>query len=227
MSNLIWAAAIALEITLLMRGVKGRLVKLYPLFYGYIACVLTIDVLRFVCYKFDPIFYTNLYWYSEFLAILASYAVVFEIYKCSFKNHARAARLARGLLVLTLLVAVAGSAANTRVDGFRSPLNKIAQLTCDLRYVEGAMLAVVLFLLGIYRISLGRNLRGLVVGFGFLVGMSVMNLALLSQPGNEVSLVLRRLLPGSFVITLVIWSMALWLPKPDRLGPPMTPMVHQ
>src|SRR5260370_6774511 len=135
MSNLIWAAAIALEITLLMRGVKGRLVKLYPLFYGYIACVLTIDVLRFVCYKFDPIFYTNLYWYSEFLAILASYAVVFEIYKCSFKNHARAARLARGLLVLTLLVAVAGSAANGGVGGIRPPLHKMRQLTLDLRSV--------------------------------------------------------------------------------------------
>src|SRR5260370_7101056 len=154
MSNLIWAAAIALEITLLMRGVKGRLVKLYPLFYGYIACVLTIDVLRFVCYKFDPIFYTNLYWYSEFLAILASCAVVFEIYKCSFKNHARAARLARGLMVLMLVVAVAGSAANTPTDGFRSPLNTIAQLTCDLRYVEGPILALLLFLLALLRISL-------------------------------------------------------------------------
>ncbi len=227
MSNLIWATAIALEITLLLRGVKGRLVKSYPLFYGYIACVLTVDVLRFVCYKFEPIFYPNLYWYTEFLAILASYGVVFEIYKCSFKNHPRAARLARGLMVLMLLIAVAGSAANTRTDGFRSPLNTIAQLACDLRYVEGALLAVVLFLVGTNRICLGRNLRGLIVGFGFLMGMTVMNLALLSQPGNEVSLALRRLLPASFVITLVIWTIALWLPKPDRVGPPMTPMVHQ
>src|SRR5260370_12419867 len=128
MSNLSWAAAIALEIIMSMRGVKGRLVKLYPLFYGYIACVLTIDVLRCVCYKFDPIFYTNLYWYSEFLASLASYAVVFEIYKCSFKNHARAARLARGLLDLTLLVAVARSAANTRVHGFRAPRLSISHV---------------------------------------------------------------------------------------------------
>src|SRR5258708_32275657 len=129
MSNLIWAAAIALEITLLMRGVKGRLVKLYPLFYGYIACVLTIDVLRFVCYKFDPIFYTNLYWYSEFLAILASCAVVFEIYKCSFKNHVRVARLAQGLLVLSLLVAFSDSAAYPRYDAFQSRFTTIGQLT--------------------------------------------------------------------------------------------------
>src|SRR5260370_41910576 len=121
MSNLIWAAAIALEITLLMRGVMVRLVNLYPLFYGYISCVLTIDVLRFVCYKLDPIFYPNLYWYSEFLAILTSYAVIFEIYKCSFKNHPRAAPLTQGLLVLTLLVAVPASAANTRFNGFSSP----------------------------------------------------------------------------------------------------------
>src|SRR5260221_11663153 len=184
MSNLIRAAAVALEISLLMRGVKARLVKLYPLFYGYIACVLTVDVLRFVCYKFDPIFYPSLYWYSEFLAILASYGVVFEIYKRAFKNHPRAARLARGLMVLMLLIAVAGSAANTRTDGFRSPLNTIAQLGCDLRYVEGALLAVVFFLLGTNRICLGRNLRGLIVGFRFLMGMTVMNLRMLFQPGS-------------------------------------------
>src|SRR5260370_31615002 len=119
MSNLIWATAIALEITLLLRGVKGRLVKSYPLFYGYIACVLTVDVLRFVCYKFDPIFYPSLYWYSEFLAILASYGVVFEIYKRSFKNHPHAALLARVLMALMLLIAVACSPETTRTDGFR------------------------------------------------------------------------------------------------------------
>src|SRR5260370_39672024 len=133
MSNLIWATAIALEITLLLRGVKGRLVKSYPLFYGYIACVLTVDVLRFVCYKFDPIFYPSLYWYSEFLAILASSGVAFEIYKRSFKNHPRAARLARGLMVLLLLIAAAGSAANTPTDAFRSPLKTTAQPGCPPR----------------------------------------------------------------------------------------------
>src|SRR5260370_7964476 len=104
MSNLIWATAIALEITLLLRGVKGRLVKSYPLFYGYIACVLTVDVLRFVCYKFDPIFYPSLYWYSDFLAILASYCVLFEIYKHSFTNPPRPSPLARGQCTLSLFL---------------------------------------------------------------------------------------------------------------------------
>jgi len=218
-SNLIWWSAMALEAIVLLRGVKGRLIRSYPLFYGYIGSVLTIEILRFVCNSFKPGFYPNFYWYSEFVGILASYTVILEIYRRSFKNHPGVARLAQRLLVFALVITVVGVAANTWIGGFRSWATAVGELDCDLRYVEGGLLAVVLFLLGVYRISLGRNLRGLITGYGFLVGMNVMNLALLSHPGNEFSLLLRRLLPVTYVITLLIWCVSLWSPKSDPAQP--------
>jgi len=218
-SNLIWWSAMALEAIVLLRGVKGRLIRSYPLFYGYIGSVLAIEILRFGCYSFKPGFYANFYWYSEFVVILASYIVILEIYRRSFKNHPGVARLAQGLLLLALIITVIGVAANTWIGGFRSWAIAVGLLDCDLRYVEGGLLAVVLFLLGTYRISLGRNLRGLITGYGFLVGMNVMNLVLLSHPGNEFSLLLRRLLPVTYVITLLIWCVALWSPRPDSSPP--------
>jgi len=218
-SNLIWWSAMALEAIVLLRGVKGRLIRSYPLFYGYICSVLTIEILRFGCYSFKSGFYPNFYWYSEFVVILASYVVILEIYRRSFKYHPGVARLAQRLLVFALVMTVVGVAANTWIGGFRSWAIAVGLLDCDLRYVEGALLAVVLFLLGIFHISLGRNLRGLIAGYGFLVGMNVMNLVLLSHPGNEFSFLLRRLLPVTYVITLLIWCVALWSPGPDPVPP--------
>src|SRR5260370_4338428 len=132
-SNLIWWSAMALEAIVLLRGVKGRLIRSYPLFYGYIGSVLTIEILRFGCYSFLPGFYREFYWYSEFIGILASYAVAFEIYRRSFKNHAGVARLAQNLLLLALIITVVGVAANTWIAGFRSSATALAELDCSLR----------------------------------------------------------------------------------------------
>ena len=179
MSDVIWWSAIVLGATLLLRGMKTKLIRSYPLFYGYIGCVLAIDLLRFVCYRLNGDFYQRFYWYTECLGILASYAVILEIYKRSLKFRPGAARLAQTLLLSALFVTVAAVAANAYASGFRSWPRAVADLGCYLRYVEGGLLVVVLFLLGIYRIFLGPNLRGLLTGYGFMVGMDVMNLALL------------------------------------------------
>jgi len=222
MSDVIWWSAIVLGATLLLRGTKTKLIRSYPLFYGYIGCVLAIDLLRFACYRLDADFYRRFYWYTECLGILASYAVILEIYKRSLKFRPGAARLAQTLLLSALFVTVAAVAANAYASGFRSWPRAVADLGCYLRYVEGGLLVVVLFLLGIYRIFLGRNLRGLLTGYGFMVGMDVMNLALLFHDRNELSLLslmLRRLLPVTWVIALIIWCVALWSPKPGPSQP--------
>jgi len=222
MTDVIWWSAIVLGATLLLRGRKTKLIRSYPLFYGYIGCVLAIDLLRFVCYRLNGDFYQRFYWYTECLGILASYAVILEIYKRSLKFRPGAARLAQTLLLSALFVTVAAVAANAYASGFRSWPRAVADLGCYLRYVEGGLLVVVLFLLGILRIFLGRNLRGLLTGYGFMVGMDVMNLALLFHDGNKLSLLsllLRRLLPVTWVIALIIWSVALWWPKPGPSQP--------
>jgi hypothetical protein len=46
-----------------------------------------------------------------------------------------------------------------------------------------------------------------------------MNLALLSFPGHEFSIGLRKLLPITYLITLIIWCASLWSVQPDPVQP--------
>ena len=98
---------------------------------------------------------------------------------------------------------------------FASASRAIAELGRDLRYIEGALLLVMLWLFVRYRILLGRNLLGLIGGYSFWVGLNVVNLALWFLPGNGFSVFLRRLLPITYVATLTIWCLALWSSQPE------------
>jgi hypothetical protein len=85
--------------------------------------------------------------------------------------------------------------------------------------VKGVLLLVMLWLFGRYRISFGRNLLGLTLGYSLVVGLDVMDLALLSFPGHESSTPLKELLPITYLITLIIWSASLWSIQPDPVQP--------
>src|SRR5258708_39154473 len=117
MSDVIWWSAIVLGAILLLRGMKTKLIRSYPLFYGYIGCVLAIDLLRFACYRLDADFYQRFYWYTECLGILASYAVILEIYKRSLKFRPGVVRLAQTSLFSALFVTVTCFPANAYAIG--------------------------------------------------------------------------------------------------------------
>ena len=70
-----------------------------------------------------------------------------------------------------------------------------------------------------YRIAAGRNLVGLMIGYFLWVGLNVVNLAFWFLPGNEFSVLLRGLLPATYLITLTIWSVTLWSEQPDPVQP--------
>jgi hypothetical protein len=225
-TNLIWCSAIALEVVVLFRGMRQALLKKYPLFYAYVGCVLLIEVLRFCSYKFTQSFYAAFYWDSELVTIVASYGVIFEIFRQALRHNPGVARLAQKFLLVLFVIAVIFAASGPLHGGFTSIPRATADLGRYLRYLEGALLFVMLWLFGRYRISFGRNLLGLTVGYSFLVGLDVMNLALLSFPGNELSIVLRRLLPVTFVATLTIWCAALWSPQPEPAQPVESELEH-
>src|SRR5260370_14561718 len=92
-SNLIWWSAMALEAIVLLRGVKGMLIRSYPLFYGYIGSVLTSEILRFFCYSFKPSFYRTFFWYSGFDVLLRCYTLILGVYSLCFHNQPVGARL--------------------------------------------------------------------------------------------------------------------------------------
>ena len=218
--HFIWWAAIALEAVILLRALHNHLVTKYTLFYSYIGAVLVADILRLCCDQFAPTLYPTLYWQTELITIIASYAVMLEIFRQSVRHNPGAARLTRNLLAIVFCLTLTYAFLNLLQDRFTSSLPRAtADLGRYFRYVEGALLLGMLWLFARYRISFGRNLLGLTAGNAFWVGLNVLNLALWSLPGAGVSLLLRRLLPASYLVTLGIWCATLWSAQPDPVQP--------
>jgi hypothetical protein len=218
-TNLIWLIAIALEAAILFRGLRTGLQKRYLLFYCYIGCLLLIEVLRFLCLSLTPNLYSAFYWQTELVRIVASYAVIFEIFKRVLRHNPGVARIAQDLLLVVFVVALTYAASDLLHGGFASVPRATADLGRYLLYVESAVLLVMLWLFGRYRISFGGNLLGLTLGYSLLVALDVVNLAFLSTPGNESSIGLRKLIPITHLITFIIWCASLWSSQPELLPP--------
>ncbi|HXN51896.1 MAG TPA: hypothetical protein VN943_08170 [Candidatus Acidoferrum sp.] len=221
-TNFIWWSGIALEAVILLRGKNTGLLKKYPLFYFYIGCVLATEIIGVLIYQFAYDLYEPLYWSTELATIVASYAVIIEIFRCSTRHKPGLRRLAQNLFLIVFGLTVAYAASDFVQGGFGSLSAAILELGRDLRYVEGGVLLVMLWLFVRYRIPLGRNLVGLIIGYSFWVGFNVVNLAFWFLPGNEFSILLRGLLPATYVVTLIIWCVTLWSAHPEPVQPSET-----
>jgi hypothetical protein len=218
-TNLMWWISMALEGAVLFRGLKAALLRKYPLFYTYVGCILVIEVLRFACYMLIPGSFQAFYWHTELIVVIASYGIIVEIFRKALQRNPGVARAAQKLLLVVFVISISYAASDLLHGGFASVPRATADLGRYLQYVKGALLLVMLWLFGHYRISFGRNLLGLTLGYSFWVGIDVVNLALLSFPGNEFSIGLRRSLSIAYVLTLFIWCATLWSSQPDPVPP--------
>lgn len=218
----IWWTAIALEVVILFRGAMTGLLQKYPLFFTYVGCVLLKEIIGLLTSVLAPKLYEPLYWPADLATIVASYAVLVEIFRWSTRHKAGIRRLTQRALLIVFAVTVGYAASNFAHDKFSSPSRAFAALGRDLRYVEAAVLLLMLWLLLRYRIPLGHNLQGLLTGYSFWVGINVVNLAFWFVPGNEFSNLLRGLLPTTYAVTLGVWCVTLWSAYPESVQPTET-----
>jgi len=218
-ANLIWAGTTVLEATLLFRSWKTGLLRKYPFFHSYIAWVLLTEGLRFWCYRRAPELYQTLYWDTQFVTVAASYAVCVEVFKNGLRHTPGLARFAQRLLMVVFVLALSYAASDFLHGWHGSAARAAATLGSYLSYVEASVLLVMLWLFGRYRISFGRNLLGLLIGYSLWVGIDVIILVLLFLPGNGASLGLRKFAPAAYLVVLTIWCVGLWASRPDPPEP--------
>src|SRR5271154_1307022 len=106
LSQAIWWSSIALESLLLFRGVRGKLACRYPAFYFYISFVLLQYLVRMGIARWsqDENTYNHAYWTAEFLCVLVSCGIVFEIYRVGRGAYPGTARMARRLLGIVFVI---------------------------------------------------------------------------------------------------------------------------
>jgi len=79
-----------------------------------------------------------------------------------------------------------------------------------------ALVALFLF----YAIPFGRNLRGILLGYGLFVGISVIQLTFVTNTASRFNRFWAHVSPGSYLMVLGLWALHLWSyapnPEPKR-----------
>jgi len=220
LGQIIWWSCIALETFLLVRGIAGRLWARYPVFYAYISFVWLQSLLRFSIFHSRPQYYSAIYWITEGLGVLAGCAVVFEIYRVGLAAYPGTARVARNLLGFVFVLA----STKALVETWNDPQWWLIATTMDLerllRTVQSLAILALVVLFLFYAIPFGRNLRGILLGYGVFVGLSVIQLTFVTDSGSRFHKFWSHASPGSYFIVLGLWIVHLWsyLPSPEPKG---------
>ncbi len=208
LSQLIMWISIALELVLLVIGVRSRLAHRFPVFYGYIAFVMSQDLVSFFALQSSGAVYKGVYWVTEFLGLVLGSLVVFEIYKVSLAAYPGAARMARNALAFVFLTALAkGLADATASPAVWLTASTALEIERALRAVQAAAILALVALFLLYSIPFGRNLRGILLGYGFFVGERVICLAFVSQLTHDFWFYAYS---ASYLAALSLWLGHLW-----------------
>jgi hypothetical protein len=194
----------------------------YSLFYAYLAVVLAVDLARYILLTFHPSSWTMFYWWTQFVCVVMGYAVILEVLRQALDPYPGAERIGRHL-VLGVFAAVFGFVAfRSAAASSWSPATTTVELERDLRAVQVLVLMSILAVIYYFRIAIGRNLKGLILGYGLFIGTNVMNLELRSYFGTGFQPVWEFVKTYSYFVSLVVWTVALWSyqPNPGFDSPP-------
>lgn len=215
LGQIIWWSGITIEAVILARALFGKLLKQYPAFYSYLLFVWLQSILRFSVYHVRPQLYLKVFWTTEWLGVLVGCAVVFEIYRVGLRAYPGTARLARNLLAFVLLLAFM----KATVEAGNNPLWWSTASTLDLelalRVVQALALIALVALFLFYAIPFGRNLQGILLGYGLFLGESVVWLSFAPRSSESFRAFWSHIQASSYFIVLVVWALHLWSYVPD------------
>jgi len=215
LSQLIGWGGVTLEILILVRGVRGKLALRYPAFYGYLAFILLQDVFCFAVNLWYPRVYTGVYWTAEFISLLFGCAVVFEIYRVGLAAFPGTARMARNALGFLFALAIARAIADTWTDPRWWMEAATTQIEGALRTVEALAIVILAALFLFYSIPVGKNLRGILLGYGLFVSTSVLSLEFVSTSRPALRYFLSTVYPDFYFVVLILWLAHLWSYAPN------------
>jgi hypothetical protein len=217
-STALWVTALAFESALLLRALQGNFLKQYRVFYLYLSWVLLSDLSLIPFYYLLPKIYGYAYWFSQFFSVVVGCGVVWEAYKVALARYPGTARMARNVLPFIFILVT------TRifVKAWNSP-NWIPGKTTleterDLRIVQLALLIGLVALFASYAIPLGRNLKGIIYGYGLFIATSVVHLTLRDYLGDGFQRSWQYIQPICYLLVLLVWCVTLWsyapIPEP-------------
>ena len=218
LSSVLWVIALAIETCLLLRAFRGNFLKHYRIFYLYLGWVLISDLSLIPFYYVWPKFYAYAYWSNQFFSVVMGCCVVWEAYKVTLGQYPGAARMARNVLSFIFILAITRILVKAWNSPNWIPGKTTLELERDLRIVQLALLIGLVALFASYAIPLGRNLKGIIYGYGLVTATSVAHLTLRDYFGDSFERAWEYMQPICYVCVLLVWCSTLWsyapIPQP-------------
>jgi hypothetical protein len=211
LSLTIWWCGILLEALLLFRGFRAKLFSRYPNFYIYVLSLFLSDGLLYLVYASKSPSYEKWAWYSGFLILFLGCGIVLEIFRHVLSPYAGVEKFARvgGIAILGAVLCFAA------LYPIFAPSESVAhalyvRLQRDFLTVQAILLFGLLQLIAYYGISIGRNLKGMIFGYGQCVGTTVVIFALQAYIGARFEQTWILIQQISYLAALGIWLVGLW-----------------
>jgi hypothetical protein len=219
---LIMGLGLLLEFSLLVRGLRAHLIRRYYFFYIYVLSVIFFSVVMMLAIWTVPSIYNRWYWPLQLATLVTGYGILLEILNHVLAPYPGAERFARssgvaafGAIVLFALVA-------PLVTPHWSSAT-IIEFERDLRSVQAVFICGLLAVIFYYGIDMGRNMKGMIMGYGLYILTSLFSLAVRAYAGKSFDQIWSVIQPLSFDISLIMWLIALWSYCPD---PAPDHMIH-
>jgi hypothetical protein len=214
---LMWWSGIALEALILLRALQQKTLGRYPFFYLYVASLLCADGLLYILFLVNPAAYPKWNWNAGFVNIIVSCGILLEIFKHVLPPYPGAERFARiSGLVIFAVIFLSGIAYLIFAPGAPESRMTIARnLERNLLAVQAIFLSSLVGVIFYYGIAIGRNLRGMIVGYGLCVATMLMTLSVRSFAGPSFDAAWTLIQPIAYWVCLFVWVSALWNYQPN------------
>lgn len=208
-----------LAFLILWRGFRSVSLRKYPFFYAYIASVLSSLVLPIV-YLAAPASYNRWYWPIQFATLVSGCGVIVEIFDHALLPYPGAKRFARSavLAVFGALFCLAIIDAIVHWESLSAETG--IELERNIRGLQAVLLFAVLLIIFSYGIPIGKNVLGIILGYGSYIGVSLISRAVEAYAGAWLKMVWIYLQPLAFELSLTIWLVTLWSYHPNPVPDP-------
>jgi hypothetical protein len=222
LTALFWIG-LAMEIMLTARLIAGRLFARYPFFFAHVCSVLAVTIAFYALILSDPQLYGRCYWIGQLLTMITGCGIILEILTHVLWPDAGTRRYAMALRWI-LYLAVGGivtiylwtpAILRDSVDNLN--------IERDFRSVQSFLLLAALALIFRRSLVMGRNMKGMFLGYGIYVAASLVILAVRSYAGPVAQHAWQIAQPFSYLVCVLIWLCAMWAYYP---GPSATVAVR-
>jgi hypothetical protein len=210
----IWWIGICLESVIIAQGIRAKVFTKYPVFFAYLAFVLASEISRFVIYEKARAVYQGWWWATEFIGVLLGYLLIMQILETALTAYPGARKFARNLGLIVFAGIVLFTTGEWLFQRQISLALTSIEVERNLRGAEAILLCALLGVVAYYGVRIGRNLTGIILGYGMYIALEVMLDASRSHFGHAFQSNFSRIRTYSYLVALIVWMAALWSYSP-------------